>query len=130
MSGVGDMHDSGKRQDFGTGAVRDAADDKPALELISPLARTRLGHWLALGARKYTKRNWEAGIPIMRCVASLLRHTDQFISRDEGEDHAAAMECNAMFILHYLEAIKRGILPEDLDDRPDYRARKASRKII
>jgi hypothetical protein len=37
-----------------------------------------------------------------------------------AEDHAAAMMCNAMFILHYQAMIERGVLPASLDDRPNY----------
>jgi hypothetical protein len=63
---VADMKDSGKRQEFETGAVRDSADDKPMLELISPFFEERLGVWLTKGAKKYASRNWEQGIPFQR----------------------------------------------------------------
>jgi len=114
------MHDSGERQQFETGAVRDTATDKPRLELISPFALHRLGDWLAEGARKYKDRNWELGIPIARCVASLLRHTEAYLAGDTEEDHMAACMCNSMFILHYEEMIKRGVLPASLNDLPNY----------
>jgi hypothetical protein len=114
------MHDSGKRQHFGTGAVRDTADDKPRMELISPFAMRRLGEWLRLGAIKYSDRNWEAGMTITRCLASLLRHAEDYLAGDNTEDNMAACMCNAMFILHYEEMIRRGVLPKELDDRPDY----------
>ena len=32
----------------------------------------------------------------------------------------AAVMCNAMFIIHMEEMIERGVLPETLDDRPNY----------
>ena len=118
------MHDSGKRQPFSSGAVRDAAEDKPALELISPLAEDRLGVWLAKGAKKYAPRNWEKGIPQMRSVASLKRHLNKYIRRTDDEDHLAAIMCNAMFLLHNDEAMKLGVLPEEMDDRPNYRSRR------
>lgn len=114
------MHDSGKRQSFTTGAVRDSADNKPALELISPFSLERLGEWLRLGAQKYRSRNWESGMPISRVVASLERHIQAFKKGDESEDHLAAVMCNAMFILHYEEMIKIGKLPKELDDMPKY----------
>lgn len=40
------MHDSGKREEFCTGAVRDASKGKPRPDLISPFFEERLGHWL------------------------------------------------------------------------------------
>lgn len=60
------------RERFSTGAVRDRADQKPRPELISPLAAERLAAWLRDGAKKYGDRNWEAGMPSERTLASLL----------------------------------------------------------
>ena len=114
------MHDSGERQQFGTGAVRDTAADKPRLELVSPFAMRRLGIWLDLGAKKYESRNWEMGIPITRCLASLLRHAEAYLAGESDEDHMAACMTNAMFIMHYEEMIQRGVLPKEIDDRPNY----------
>jgi len=114
------MHDSGERQEFATGAVRDTAEDKPRPDLISPFARERLGKWLMQGAKKYSARNWEKGIPISRSLASLHRHLMAFEQGLDDEDHAAAVMCNAMFVLDHLERIDRELLPSELDDRPDY----------
>jgi hypothetical protein len=117
---VGGMHDSGDRQQFDTGAVRDTATDKPRIDLISPFAKRRLGEWLRKGAAKYAERNWEKGMPISRVLASLERHLTAYEAGDSSEDHMAAVMCNAMFILHYEEMIERGNLPAELNDRPDY----------
>lgn len=114
------MHDSGNRQAFATGAVRDTADGKPRLGLISPFALRRLGAWLTLGAAKYEPRNWEKGMPFSRVVDSLERHVQAFKAGDKSEDHLAAVMCNAMFLAHYQELIERNMLPADLDDMPDY----------
>jgi len=115
-----DMKDSGERQDFNTGAVRDTVEGKPALELISPFAERRLGIWLEKGAKKYNLRNWEKGIPIERCLGSLQRHVNSYRAGDKDEDHMAAAMCNVMFILHYEEMVKRGVLPDDISFNPDY----------
>jgi hypothetical protein len=115
------MHDSGNRQLFASGAVRDSADDKPRPDLVSPFAMERLGEWLRLGAQKYKERNWEAGIPISRCVASLSRHLMKYQQGARDEDHMAAVMCNAMFVIHLEEMIRRGVLPADLLDMPTYR---------
>jgi hypothetical protein len=114
------MLDSGHRETFETGAVRDAADGKSRPDLISPFATERLGEWLRLGAEKYAERNWEAGIPISRSLASLHRHLMKYQQGANDEDHLAAILCNAMFICHTEEMIKRGVLPQSLDDLPKY----------
>jgi len=114
------MHDSGKRQQFDTGAQRDTADDKPRPDLISPFALDRLGEWLRLGAEKYNERNWEQGIPISRSFASAFRHLLAFQRGEIDEDHAVAFFCNGMFILHTQIMVARGVLPAHLDDMPEY----------
>lgn len=117
MSG---MHDSGSRDEFYGGAVRDTGQGKSRPDLISPYANQREGRWLAEGARKYEERNWEKGIPISRCIASLERHLIAYKQGRTDEDHLAAIRCNAGFILHYEEMIARGLLPADIDDMPKY----------
>lgn len=114
------MHDSGERQEFTTGAVRDAAGDKPRPDLFSPFALERVGQWLGLGAKKYAERNWEKGMPISRVIASLMRHLLAYMMGRKDEDHMAAVATNAMFILHYEAMIKRGVLPAELNDMPNY----------
>ena len=114
------MNDSGKRQEFATGAVRDTADDKPRPELISPIALRRLAQWLGDGAKKYKARNWEKGIPLSRTLASLLRHLNAWQLGETDEDHLAAVFCNAMFLIHTDDMVTRGMLPCKLNDMPDY----------
>ncbi len=114
------MHDSGERRQFETGAVRDRGADKPRPDLISPHANLREGAWLAKGAEKYSPRNWEKGMPISECVASLVRHIEAYKLGRTDEDHMAAIRTNAGFILHYEEEIKAGRLPATLDDMPHY----------
>jgi hypothetical protein len=116
------MHDSGKRQQFTTGAVRDTADGKPRPDLCSPFALERRGAWMALGAKKYSERNWERGMPLSRFGASLARHLMKYQQGDRSEDHLAAICFNADAIMHGEEMIRRGVWPADLDDRPKYTA--------
>jgi hypothetical protein len=80
----------------------------------------RIGEWLRKGAKKYAERNWEAGMPISRCVASLCRHLEAFKMGRTDEDHLAAIAVNAQFIMHYEAMIERGVLPPSLDDMPKY----------
>ena len=115
-----ELKSSGDVQQFNTGAKRDTSDAKPRPDLISPFAEERLGEWLRLGARRYNPRNWELGIPMSRCLASLCRHVMKFKQGDRTEDHLSAIMFNAMAIIHYEEMIKRGVLPKELNDLPDY----------
>ena len=117
---MSEIHDSGERQRFAGGAVRDTAYGKPRIDLISPFMLERLGHWMRLGAEKYSERNWENGIPNSRCFASLYRHVVAFHKGDCGEDHLAAIIFNAMAIIHNVEAARIGLLPKSLLDMPDY----------
>jgi nucleoside 2-deoxyribosyltransferase len=126
----GQMKDSGERQKFTTGAVRDTATGKPRPDLISPHANLREGAWLKLGAEKYKERNWEAGIPISRCIASLARHLESYKLGLRDEDHMAAIRCNAGFILHYEEEIKAGRLDSSLDDMPHYLDRGVTTPLV
>ena len=68
------VKDSGEREDFGTGSVRDTDSGKPRYDLVSVPALTRLAHHLRKGAEKYSERNWELGQPASRFYASALRH--------------------------------------------------------
>ena len=121
QKGIG-MQDSGKRETFETGAVRDSGEGKPRPDLFSPFAMERIGRWLELGARKYEVRNWERGMNYMRVAASLHRHLMMYMQHDRLEDHLAAIAVNASFLMHYDAMIDRGVLPQSLDDLPKYQA--------
>lgn len=113
------MEDSGKRQVFDTGAVRDS-DDKSRPDLISPYAQMRKGEWLRQGAEKYEERNWEKGMKFGRCIASIFRHLLQYMMGWTNEDHLAAIAVNAEFLMHYEKMIALGKLPASLNDLPMY----------
>jgi len=114
------MSDSGERRIFETGAVRDRGGFKSRPDLASPHANLREGAWLVKGAEKYGVRNYEKGMPISECVASMARHLESYKLGTQDEDHMAAIRTNAGFILHYEEEIKAGRLSASLDDMPHY----------
>ena len=118
---MSEMKDSGQRETFESGAVRDSDEDKPHPELISAFAMERLALWLSAGAKKYTRRNWERGLSIERCFASMYRHLLKYQMCEHDEDHLVAIFCNCMMILDFEEKIKRGLLPPSLLDMPKYR---------
>lgn len=103
------LHDSGERQQFNTGAVRDPAKGKGRYDLISPHALKRLALHYEAGAEKYADRNWEKGIPMSRCFSSAVRHLFQWLAGMRNEDHLAAAAWNVFAIMHF-EAVKPGMM--------------------
>jgi len=114
------MQDSGKREAFETGAIRDSAEGKSRPDLFSPFALERVGEWMRLGSLKYAEYNWMKGMNYSRVVASLYRHLMKYMQRDDSEDNLAAIIVNASFLMHYDTMIERGILPASLNDLPSY----------
>ena len=111
------LPDSGDRTSFATGAVRDAAAGKGLPSLIPPEAIRRLGRHFEAGANKYGRDNWMRGIPLTRYHDAIIRHTLAAAEGRTEEDHLAAVMWNAAAWLWTEDAIKRGELPSDLDDR-------------
>ncbi len=111
--------DSGKRQEFETGSVRDLATGKGRYDLIPTLPLRRLAGLYERGSAKYGDRNWEKGQPLMRYVDSAMRHINCLVAGEPDEDHAAAIAWNLFGYMFTLAEIEAGRLPETLDDRPD-----------
>jgi hypothetical protein len=114
------MNDSGTRRNFNTGAVRDAEDNKPMLELASPFVELRVGLWRKQGAEKYSPRNWEKGMPLSVYLGSAMRHLAKFRAGMDDEDHLSAVIWNFESLMHTQICIEKGWLPEELNDLPDY----------
>jgi hypothetical protein len=112
------VKDSGARQSFSTGAVRDIQVGKGRYDLLSPLALRRIAVHTENGAVKYGDRNWEKGMPLTRFLDSAIRHTYAHLGGDRSEDHLAAAAWNLMACIHTEECIERGTLPKELDNRP------------
>lgn len=107
------MKDSGERENFPSGMVRDTREGKGRYDLISPYALRRLALVYEKGARKYADRNWEKGAPFGRFLDSALRHIQQFLMGMEDEDHLGHAAWNCFAVMH-LQDLGR----VDLDDRP------------
>lgn len=117
------VKDSGERQSFPSGAVRDTASGKTRPDLISPFFLDRLGHHLRKGASKYSEWNWAQGIPSSRCYESAMRHLLQFAQGETDEDHLSAAAFNIMVIVHNQEVLRRDVVMADgfdnaLNDMP------------
>jgi len=114
------VQDSGKRQEFTTGSVRDTNEGKPRYDLISSIGLYYLAMHYANGAKKYGDRNWERGQPLSRYIESMERHVQKAKIGLVDEDHFSAISWNAMAFLHTKTLIDAGVLPKDLDDLPAY----------
>lgn len=95
------VKDSGNRQKFESGAVRDIQEGKGRFDLIPPIAIKRLAKHYENGSKKYGDRNWEKGIPVSRCMDSCFRHLYNYMAGDYEEDHLAAAMWNIAAIMHY-----------------------------
>lgn len=93
--------DSGNREEFGSGAVRDTQNDKPRYDLIPPKGLKRVAELYARGAAKYDDHNWRKGMPSSRFMASLLRHVEQYRAGDRDEDHLAGAIFNALALIEF-----------------------------
>jgi len=116
---VTELKDSGKRENFPTGAIREPNDGRGRYDLISPIALRELAIHYERGAEKYMDRNWEKGLPLSRHLNSALRHLQNFLAGDRTEDHLSACVFNCFAITHVLAMIQDGKLPKELNDLPN-----------
>lgn len=98
-----EVKDSGKRQEFDTGARRDTQDGKPRYGLIPAYPLFRLAMHYTNGANKYGENNWTKGIPMSRTWESLERHVQDYKDGKTDEDHLAAIAWNAFALMWYAE---------------------------
>jgi len=98
--------DSGKRQEYSTGMVRDTSKGKARFDLMVPSGvpyqhqfLTRFAELLARGAEKYNDRNWEKARTdeeLARFKESAFRHFMQWLCGEDDEDHASAVVFNLL----------------------------------
>jgi len=93
--------DSGERQSFESGMVRDTQEGKPRYDLIPVGPLRRVADLYARGAIKYDDNNWMKGQPYSRAYASLFRHVIGWREGDRTEDHLAGVIFNAMALMYY-----------------------------
>lgn len=92
------VKDSGARQSYASGMVRDTQEGKADFLLIrsGPMLERWAEH-LTKGAVKYGPDNWTLACSdeeLRRFRASAARHFEQWLAGDRDEDHAAAVFFN------------------------------------
>src|SRR5574340_879833 len=116
----GPLKDGGDREKYATGMVREPNGGRGRFELVSPIALRLLAIHYENGCIKYPDRNWEKGGKLSRHLNSAMRHLQAFLEGDRSEDHLSACAWHCFAINHNLEMIKRGKLPAELNDLPNY----------
>ncbi len=109
------IKDSGQRQSFDSGMVRDTQAGKTLWSLVfdGPMLRRWAEH-LTKGAVKYAARNWmkaSGDEEYERFKESALRHFVQWFLGDEDEDHAAAV----FFNINGAEYVKTQRMIEEIE---------------
>ena len=114
-----DFKDSGTRRDFGTGAVRDMASDKGRFDLLPFDAIQELARVYDKGAKKYSSRNWEQGIPVWAFMDSAARHLMKAIAGETDEPHLPMAMWNVACAIQMTKWVYDGARPADLAyDKP------------
>jgi hypothetical protein len=111
-----EIKDSGTRESFSTGSVRDSQEGKGRYDLVPYEPLRRLAVHYENGAKKYGDGNWMKGQSISRYLCSAQRHLEKVKAGMECEDHITAVSWNSFAIVWTREAIKAGKLPESLED--------------
>ncbi len=106
-----DVKDSGARESFESGMVRDTDDDKIRYDLAvdGPMFK-RLAIHLTKGAQKYDARNWmlaDGAAELERFRESAFRHFMQWWFGEMDEDHAAAVIFNINGFEYVKEKMER-----------------------
>lgn len=103
--------DSGQRQEFSTGMVRDIQTNKPRYDLIDWPMIKRWAELMQRGALKYGENNWKKAKTeeeAQRFKASALRHCIKWFNGESDEDHGAAVYFNIAGYEMVQEKIKKG----------------------
>jgi hypothetical protein len=91
------VKDSGQRQEYASGMVRDTQEGKPDYTLLPLEFLERWAAHMTKGAEKYGRDNWRRASgeeELTRFRASAMRHLMQWLRGDRDEDHASAVAFN------------------------------------
>ena len=117
---MAELKDSGIRQQFSSGAVRDTAEGKPMLGLIPGWPLLAWGWVMAAGAKKYAARNWEQGMPISRYIESAKRHIELYQLGFRDEPHLWQALWNIGSAVHTQVLVYIGVYPKEFYDMPNH----------
>lgn len=119
------VKDSGKREEYENGFVRDTEDGKvdltsyiviEDLDLVDLEGLQRYAAHMTKGAVKYGRENWRQAtglIAHLRFARSLVRHVVQLLKGDRTEDHASAIKFN----VDAFEQTRKTLSSDELKER-------------
>lgn len=113
------LKDSGKREDFSTGSVRDKQEGKGAFHLVPMFVTWLLGCVYEDGAIKYACRNWEKGQPLSQYLKSCMNHISKHMMGMRDEPHILQAIWNLYGYVFTAAMIKIGKRPAELNDMWD-----------
>jgi hypothetical protein len=119
MNQLKQLNDSGERQIYESGAMRDNSVGKGRFDLIPFQAMMRLAKHYEAGALKYTPRNFEIGMPISRYLDAAFRHLYKYLAGYSDEDHLSAVAWNIFAIMHHEYHRK------EMQDLPNWQGRES-----
>ena len=118
ISPIKKIKDSGQRQAFETGSVRDTNEGKGRFDLLPYYSLMKLAQHFEEGAKKYADNNWRKGQPLSRYFDSAQRHLAKFAMGFNDEPHLTAAIWNLVCYVETKKRIDMEQLPKELNDFP------------
>lgn len=112
------IKDSGQREEFVTGSVRDKRGGRGRFDLIPAYPLMRLAKVYEGGAAKYGDFNWQKGQPLHCYLDSAERHINAWKDGLTDEDHLAQAAWNLFGLMWTQREMANGRLPAELNDLP------------
>lgn len=100
MNGIEEVATPSNVLSFPGGGVREAQEEL-RYDLISPEGMRRLARAYSEGAKKYTDRNWEKGIPFSNLYWHMAEHQMKWLEGDTEEDHLAHAAWGLFALMHF-----------------------------
>lgn len=113
------IKDSGVKEEFSTGSVRDKQEGKGAFHLVPTWVVWLVSRVYEGGAIKYKPRNWEKGQPLSQYIKSAENHLAKLKMGLRDEPHASMAVWNLLGYIFTASLIKLGRRPGSLNDMPD-----------
>lgn len=113
------IKDSGVKEEFSTGSVRDKQAGKGAFHLVPTWVVWLVSRVYEGGAIKYAPRNWEKGQPLSQYIKSAENHLAKLKMGLRDEPHASQVIWNMFGYIFTAVLIKLGRRPASLSDMPD-----------
>lgn len=110
--------DSGKRQEFNTGSIRDTNEGKGDFSLLPYFSIMEIAKHFEEGGKKYSKNNWRKGQPLSRYFDSAQRHLAKVAMGYKDEPHLRAAIWNLLCFMETKRRVELGQLPKELNDFP------------